>query len=179
MKERRYKKQFRIVTDVDPKTGRPVEKAVYAGEYWRFPEGSPAPRRRAVGIGLCAAGYWLLALVYLRAGRATTHCLYALVPFMASLLPGTYLLLGLWAMATAPARMTVVQKENGPGRLVRASVGCGVLAAAGAVGCAVYLSLSGRWGEGWNEPLVAAAAAAFAWAGFALSRRAYRALIAG
>lgn len=177
MKERRYKKQFRIVTDVDPKTGRPVERAVYAGEYYAFPEGSPSPRRVAARVGACAAAYWLAALAYLRTGRATTHCLYALVPFMASLLPGAYLVFGLWALATAPARMTVVQKENGPGRLVRASVGCGALASLGAAGCAVFLSVSGLWAGGWPEALLTAAASGCAWAAFALSRRAYGALI--
>ena len=176
MKERRYKDHYRIVTDVDPKTGRPVEKAVYAGEYYRFPEGSPTPKQLAARVGACAGAYWLCALAYLRTGRATTNCLYALVPFMASLLPGAYLLLGLWALVAAPARMTVVQKENGPGRLVRASLGCAVLSTAGALGCALFLTLSGRWGEGWFEPLCTAAAAAAAWVGFALSRRACRAL---
>lgn len=176
MKERRYKKQFRIVTDVDSRTGKPVEKAVYAGEYYAFPEGSPAPRRVAAVVGACAAAYWGLALAYLRTGRATTHCLYALVPFMASLLPGAYWLFGLWALVTAPARMTVVQKENGPGRLVRACLGCGALSAVGAAGCAVFLTASGRWAEGWPEALLTAAASGCAWAGFTVSRRAYRAV---
>lgn len=174
MKERRYKKQYRIVTDADPRTGKPRERAEYIGEYYRFPAGSPAPRRLAATVGAWAAAYWLAALAYLKTGRATTRCFYALLPLMASLLPGVYLLFGLFALASSPARMTVVQKENGPGRLVRASLGCGALAAAGAVGCAACLTVGGQWASGWPEPLLTAAAAAAAWACFAVSRRAYR-----
>ena len=43
MKERRYKKEYRIVTDINPRTGRPKDIAVYTGDYWHFPEGSPTP----------------------------------------------------------------------------------------------------------------------------------------
>lgn len=174
MKERRYKSSYRIVTDVDPKTGRPAEKAVYAGEYYRFAKGSPAPRALALRVGACAALFWLAALLYLGTARATSRCMYALVPIMASLLPGAYLLSGVWATLKAPARMTIVQKENGPGRLVRASLGCGALAGISAAGCAICLSLGGLWARGWHEPLLAALAAAAGWVAFALSRRAYR-----
>ena len=86
------------------------------------------------------------------------------------------LLLGLFALAKSPARMTVVQRENGPGRLVRASLGCGILASAGAAGCAAFLCVCGQWASGWREPLLAAVAAAAAWAAFAASRGAFRSL---
>ena len=123
--------------------------------------------------GICTALYWLGALGYLFAGRVTSHCVYALVPVIASLLPGAYLVFGLVALAASPGRMTLVQKENGPGRVVRASVGCGLLSSAGAVGCAVFLTVSGQWAGGWSEPLLTAAASAAAWAAFATGRRAY------
>ena len=171
MKERRYKKQFRIVADVDPRTGRARERAEYSGEYYRFPQGEK--RKLTVTAGLCAALFWLGALIYLFTGRATSHCAYALVPVIASLLPGAYLLFGLVALAASPGRMTLVQKENGPGRVVRAALGCGALSCAGAVGCAVFLTVSGQWAEGWSEPLLTAAASAAAWTAFALGRRAY------
>ena len=176
MKERRYKKHFRIVTDVDPRTGKARERAEYGGEYYRFPEGSPAPRRRAAAIGARAALGWAAALVYLYTARATSRCMYALVPVIAALIPGAYLLFGLFSLAASPARMTVVQRENGPGRLVRASVGFAALTAVGAAGCAVCLALSGQWAGGWSEPLLTALAAAAGWSAFAVSRRAYQAL---
>ena len=47
MKERRYRQHYRIITDVDPQTGRPREIAEYTGDYYRFPEGSRTPRVRA------------------------------------------------------------------------------------------------------------------------------------
>ena len=171
MKERRYKKDFRIVTDVDPRTGRARERAVYSGEYYCFAQGEK--RRLIASAGICTALYWLGALGYLFAGRVTSHCVYALVPVIASLLPGAYLVFGLVALAASPGRMTLVQKENGPGRVVRASVGCGLLSSAGAVGCAVFLTVSGQWAGGWSEPLLTAAASAAAWAAFATGRRAY------
>lgn len=171
VKERRYRRHYRIVTDVDPRTGRPREIAEYAGEYHRFPAGSPSPRRRAARLGGWHALYWLSALAYLRAARVTGRCIYALVPFMAGVLPAVYGLMGLWALARAPERMTVVQLESGPGRLARSALGCGGFSAAGALGCAVFLSVHGRWGAGWPEPLLAGAAAAAAWAAFAGARR--------
>ena len=174
MKERRYKKHFRIVTDVDPRTGRARERAEYSGEYYRFAQGEK--RKLTATAGLCAALFWLGALIYLFTGRATSHCVYALVPVIAALLPGAYLVFGLVALAASPGRMTVVQKENGPGRLTRAALGCGVFSAIGAAGCAVYLSVSGLWGPGWYEPLLAAVAAAAAWAAFARVRKSYQAL---
>jgi len=175
VKQRRYKKEYRIVTDVDPRTGRPREIAEYTGVYYRLPEGSP--RRRAAPIGACLALYWLAAPAYLRFARATGRCAYALLPFMLGLIPGAYGAMGLAVLARAPERMTIVQRESGPGRLLRSALGCGLFSALGAAGCAVYLSVAGRWGEGWFEPLLCAAASAAAWAAFALSRRLDRALV--
>ena len=178
MKERRYRDSFRVVTGVDPATGRARRTAEYTGEWYAFPAGSPAPRRR--GLRLCAGAglYWLLALAHLRLGHAASHCAYALLPFLAGLIPGVYALMGAAALARAPARMTVPQRENGPGRASRAAFGCALLSAAGAVGCAVYLTLAGRWPEGWPEPLLAAAAAAAAGWTFARARRDWRELTA-
>ena len=172
MKERRYRKNYRIVPGADGEKRR-VE---YVGDYYRYPADGPASRGRARFPAACAGAYWVAALAYLRTARATSRCLYALVPMMIGLLPGVYMLLGLASMLGAPERLTVVQKENGPGRLTRAALGCGVFSAIGAVGCAVYLSISGQWAAGWYEPLLAAVAAAGAWAAFSRARRTYRAL---
>ena len=175
VKERRYKKEYRIVTDADPKTGRPRDVAEYAGDYYRFPQGSPAPRQRALRLAAWHGLYWLCALAYLRTGRATGRCMYALVPFMIGLLPGAYGLMGLFALFRAPNRMTVVQRENGPGRLVRSALGYGAFSAAGALGCAVFLTVSRQW-FAWHEPLLCAAASAAAWIAFAASRKSFNEL---
>ena len=175
MKERRYRDSYRLVTDVDPRTGRPREVAEYAGDWYRFPEVERA-RRQAMIAGSCVALYWALAIAHLRFSHVTSRCMYALVPFMLGLFPGTYAVMGLWTTLRAGERMTVVEKENGLGRLVRAALGCGVFAAMGAAGCAAYLTLGGQWAAGWPEPLRAAAAYAAAWAAFAVSRKQYKSI---
>ncbi len=172
MKERRYRKSYRVV----PGEGGGKRRVEYVGDYFRYPAGGPSSRDRARFPIACAGVYWIAALAYLRAARATSRCLYAAVPMMIGLLPGIYMLLGLASMLGAPERLTIVQKENGPGRLTRAALGCGVFSAIGAAGCAVYLSVSGLWGPGWYEPLLAAVAAAAAWAAFARVRKSYQAL---
>lgn len=171
MKQRRYKDSYRILTDIDPVTGRPRETAAYAGEYFRFPEDSPPPRRRALKLAAWPALYWLFALLYLRTAHATGRCMYALVPFLTGIIPGAYWLMGLFGLAAAPPRMTVVKRESGPGRMTRSALGCGIFSAAGAAGCAVCLTVGGLWPAGWHEPLLCALAALAAWAGFAANRR--------
>lgn len=178
VKQRRYKDEYRIVTDVDPRTGKPRETAVYAGSYYRFPEGSPAPRRRALGLMPWHALYWLCALGYLRTCHATGRCMYALMPFMLGLIPGLYGLMGLFSLYRAPARMTVVDRESGPGRLARSALGCAVLSGAGALGCAVFLSVAGLWASGWHEPALCAAAAFAAWKAFRVGKKNYGCLSA-
>ncbi len=174
VKERKYKDRYEIVTSVDPRTGREKRSARYAGEYYRFPDGTA--KARATWPGAAVALYWLLALVYLRFGRATSHCIYALPPFLIGLVPGFYALMGLFTLLRAPERMTVVQRENGPGRLTRSSLGCGVFGALGAAGGAVFLTLSGQWAAGWVDALLMVGAAACAWCGFAVSRRIYHSM---
>ncbi len=176
MKERRYRNHYRLVTDVNPKTGRLREVAEYAGDYYRFPWDAASVRRQALRIGAAVGLFWALSIAHLRFSRATSHCMYALVPFMLGLLPGAYAIMGLWTTLRLRERMTVVQKESGPGRLVRSALGCGVCSALGAVGCAVFLSVGSQWTDSWAEPLIAAAASAAAWVAFGMSRRFYKSI---
>ena len=173
VKARKYRESYRIV-DGGAGTGR--RDAVYAGEYFGYPAGSHPIRRRALATAPWAALYWLATLLYLRTAGATGRCIYALVPMMVGLLPGAYALMGLATMLRAPERLTVVQRENGPGRLTRAALGCGVSSAVGCVGCAAFVTINGLWAQAWHEPLLAAAASAAAWLAFARARRDYRAL---
>lgn len=176
MKERKYKESYRLTNQVDPRTGRERRRAEYVGEYYRFPAGSPAPRRRAVRLAAPLALYWAAALVYMKTAGVTGRCIYALPPFLLSLFPGVYGLMGLYALLRAPERMTVVQRENGVGRLMRSGLGCGVFASLGAIGGAICLCAARGWAAAWHEPLLAAAAAAGGWALFVLARRDTRAL---
>lgn len=174
MKERKYRENYRIVDD-DPLRlwGR---RAEYTGEYYSYPPNTGSGRQRALRAGTGIALYWLATFVYLRTGRATSRCIYALVPVLIGLLPGAYAVMGVASMARSPQRMTVVQREKGPGRLTRAALGCAVFSAAGCIGCAVYASINGCWASAWFEPLLNAIACAAACAAFTLGRRDYRSL---
>ena len=176
MKERKYKKEYRVVTRIDPRTGRERRSTEYVGALYRFPEGSPAPRRRAIRLSVPLALYWLATLAYLKTAGATGRCMYALVPFLPGLFPGVYGAMGLVCMLRAPERMTVVQRENGVGRLMRCGLGCGAFSTLGTVGAVVFLCVSGQWTASWHEPLLMALAAAAGWMLFARSRADYHAL---
>ncbi len=171
MKARKYKESYRVTDDGTGRRG-----AVYAGEYFGYPAGSDPVRRRALAVAPWTVLYWLATLAYLRTARATGRCAYALVPIIIGLLPGAYAVMGLFSALRAPERMTVVQKENGPGRLTRAALGCGLFGGVGSVGCALFISINGLWAAAWHEPLLAAVACAAAWLAFARARRDYRAL---
>ena len=176
MKERRYREAYRIVTRRDQKSGRERREAEYAGERYRFPEGTPGPRSRALKRAVPLALFWLAALAYLKTAGITGRCMYALPPFLPALFPGVYGLMGLAAMLRAPDTMTVVQRENGVGRLMRCGLGCGVFAAAGTAGGVVCLCLARAWAGAWHEPLLTAVCAAAGWALFLAARKDYHAL---
>ena len=176
MKQRKYKEAYRIVSHTDARTGRERRDAEYTGAHYRFPEGSPAPRRRALRLAPVLAVYWLAALAWLKTAGITGRCVYALPPFLLGLFPGAYSLMGLVSMLRAPERMTVVQRETGVGRLMRSGLGCGIFSAVGAVGGVVCVSVAGRWGDSWHEPLLTSLAAAAGFFAFRLARRDYRAL---
>ena len=173
LKARKYKERYRIVEGEGAGSSRRV---AYAGEYYGYPEDASQARQRAARAAVFVGLYWLTALAYLRTGRATGRCMYALMPFLLGLLPGAYMAMGLAAMFRAPRRMTVVQRENGPGRLTRAALGCGIFSTAGCAGCAVFLSLNGLWPSAWHEPLLTTLAAVAAWMAFSRGRADYRAL---
>ena len=173
MKARKYKESYRLV-DEGGHLGQ--RRAEYVGEYYSFPEGTPAGRQRALRGAAWVALYWLATLLYLRTGRATGRCMYALIPVLIGLLPGVYAALGVATTARAPERMTLVQREDGPGRLVRAALGCAAFSAAGCIGCIVRVSIDGLWASAWHEPLLTATACAGAFAAFSGGRKDYREL---
>ena len=174
MKARRYKKSYEIVTSLDEASGREKLSARYSGEWFLS---ALEPRSQALRAAPGLLVYWAATVAYLLTAKATSRCMYALMPVLFGLFPGFYALLGLGGLYACPRRMTVVQKENGPGRLTRSGFGCMLLSAAAAVGCAVKLSVDGLWPQGWFEPaLTALAAAGAAWA-FRFARRGYGSLV--
>lgn len=179
MKARKYKESYRLRDGIDAKTGRDRRTAEYAGAWYVFPDGAAEPKRRAARLAVPVAAYWLAALAYLKTAGVTGCYMYALVPFLLGLFPGAYALMGLYAYARAPRRMTVVQRENGVARVLRSGVGCGAFSAVGAAGAIACLFAARGWRDGWYEPLLMAAAACAAFRAFALARRDDRALREG
>ena len=176
MKARKYKELFRLRAEIDESTGRERRRAEYLGAHFAFPKDGATARERAARLAVPVAAYWAAALAYLLMAGPTGRCMYALVPFLLGLFPGAYAAMGLVAMARAPRRMTVVQRENGVARVLRNGLGCGVFSAAGTVGAVVCLSVEGVWRIGWHEPLLTAVAACAGFCAFVLARRDYRAL---
>ena len=170
MKERRYAKYYRLAED----GGNGVS---YAGDWYRFPDGTPEPRRRALRLAAPLAAYWLCAAIYLTTASATDRYMPALVPFLLGLFPGVYGMMGLAAFARAPGRMTILQREKGPGRVVRSALGCGVFSAIATIGAAVCLTRAASWNDAWTEPALTALCAAAGFAAFARARRDYNAMM--
>ena len=146
MKERKYLDRFRVNG-----SGRGAE---YAGEYYAFPGGVQEVRQRGGRVCAWMAAFWVLTLVHLFNARVTDRCLYALMPILCALVPAAYGAMGAISTLMNPARMTVVQRDKGPGRALRSSAGAMVLIAAGTVGCVIRISLSGAWDTAWHEALL-------------------------
>ena len=123
MKERKYLDRFRVNA-----SGR---KAEYKGEYYAFPGGVREARRRGGRMAAWFIAFWAAMLVHLVNARVTDRCLYALMPLLCALIPAAYGAIGAVSTLLGPARMTVVQRDKGPGRAVRSAAGGMVLAAAG------------------------------------------------
>ena len=170
MKARRYKKSWDIVPGLDEVTGKDRLDVRYSGDWFLCDR---PPKEWALKAAAPVAVHAAATLAYLIAARATDRCMYALMPVLLGLFPGLYALMGLYGLYRCPRRMTIVQRENGPGRLVRSSLGCTVLSAAATAGCAVCLTVNGRWTDGWYEPLLTAVAALGALTALRIARQCF------
>ena len=167
MKERKYLDRFRVNA-----SGR---KAEYKGEYYAFPGGVREARRRGGRMAAWFIAFWAAMLVHLVNARVTDRCLYALMPLLCALIPAAYGAMGAVSTLLGPARMTVVQRDKGPGRAVRSAAGGMVLAAAGTLGCIIRVSLVGAWALAWHESLLPLLAALAMYCAFRDSRAAWHA----
>ena len=66
MKERKYKRNYRVVETLDEKTGRERRSAEYVGAYFRLPEGALPFRRRALALLPLLLAYWAFTGAYLK-----------------------------------------------------------------------------------------------------------------
>ena len=141
MKERKYKYDWANEERIDGRTGKEKLVPVYRGSWFELPPDQEKSPLLLKGLVPWAAFLALLLLYFLLDFPGAT-VMYVFLPAALGLFPCLYWVLGLWAFFRAPARMTRVRKENGPGRVFRSAVGCTIFAFMALVGEAVAL-LSG------------------------------------
>lgn len=168
MKERRYKEDYGLETYFDEK-GREKRRAVYKGEWFapddrdvRFKYRAPIP------FALCAAAY----LIYMKLNTPSGRCMYVLPLAACALIPLVYWAMGIVALWRNPDTLTRLQKETGPGRVLRSAVGCGVLLSMAVIGDLIFLFTSPAARQNGELPGLAllAIAAACALGGFIRAR---------
>lgn len=143
MKERKFKEQYKLVDELDDR-GHIKRTAVYTGRYYEWPADT-APTRRHRILWLCA----MLAsaaciLGYLLANTPGSRCIYVLPVLMISLFPTMYGAMGAVSVLRQPVKLTVIQRENGIGRLVRSSFGTALSSAIALAGDIVFMCLSAQ-----------------------------------
>ena len=163
MKERKYKEEYKLETQLDVKTGKPKQIPVYMGDYYVL----AAPKKEIVKAGLV----WLAAHAvcygaYLLMNSPSSYCIYVLPFACCALIPLLYAVMGAVNALRAPRRMTRVQKETGVARLMRSLMGCGIFTALAALGDGVFMARNGAAGE-VPAALALLAASVLAWMGFA------------
>jgi len=171
LKERKYKEDYGFETYFDDK-GREKRRAVYKGDYFALDAGDrKAKAAPFIPFALCAAFY----LIYMKLNTHSGRCMYVLPLAACALIPLVYWAMGLVSSLRAPEKMTRLQMETGPGRILRSSVGAGVFLAMAAVGDVIFVLTSPtarQNGEIIGLCLLAAAAAS-ALGGFTRARSAY------
>ena len=171
MKERKYKEDYGFETYFDNK-GREKRRAVYKGEWFTMDKRDENLRVRALfPFILCAAAY----LVYMRLNTPSGRCMYVLPVAACALIPLVYWAIGLFTLWRIPGKMTRLQKETGPGRLLRSSVGCSVLLSIACVGDIIFMlaSPTARQNGEITGFIFLAIAAASAMGGFIRARESY------
>lgn len=170
MKERKYLKQYKVNGSMDAR-GRTRYETEYIGEYYAFPDGTPDARARALGLLPMLTLWWALAVVYLKTARETGRCMYALLPLLMALLPSGYAAVGLFDAFGVRERLTLPQRDQSFGRVMRACAGAGILSLVGAVGCVVRVTLAGAWATAWHEVALPLGMALLAGLAFRRSKR--------
>ena len=176
MKERKYKEDWVNEARFDDRTGRETRSPVYRGDWFRFPEGA-SPRRLSAEALLSWAGYIALFVIYFKLNFPGTAVLYVFLPAALALFPALYWALGAAALFRAQERMTRLQKENGPGRVLRSAAGCTVCSAAALLGDLVFLIAGHQAEKEWPGACIIFAAAAVACAALNRFRAADRKIV--
>ncbi|MEE1199810.1 MAG: hypothetical protein U0L09_04085 [Christensenellales bacterium] len=136
MKERKYKEDYSFETYMDEK-GREKRKVVYRGDWFRL---DADVRKRA--LVQSSATFLLFAAVYLFYLKLNTpgaRCMYVLPIAACAVVPAVYWAMGLLSLTRLQDQITRLQKENGIGRVLRSSLGCGILMAVACLGDIVLL----------------------------------------
>ena len=172
VKERKYKEDYGFETYFDDK-GREKRRAVYRGEWHSLGKGNENFRIRAlIPFLLCAASY----LIYMKLNTPGGRCMYVLLPAACGLIPLVYWAMGLFTLWRCPEKMTRLQCESGPGRVLRSAVGAGILLGAACIGDIIFMLASPAARESGELAGFAALAisAACALGGFIRAREVYR-----
>lgn len=163
VKERKYKEDYALETYMDAR-GRERQRAVYRGKWYALDR--EASRAAGRFTGLCAAAFAVCYVIYVKMSTPSAYCMYVLPVSACALIPLIYWVMGVYAMLRAPAAMTRLQSETGPGRVLRSSVSCAVLMGMACVGDLIYMLVSLGSAAAGEAPgfamLLCAAASAYA-----------------
>lgn len=173
MKERKYKEDFKIVTRIDPNTGREKRTAVYKGKYYRLQLDAASLKKFNILCTALLAASLLALLVYMLLDSPSAYCMYVMPIAAIGLFPMLYWGMGLFSMWRAPEKLTSVQKETGVGRVLRSALGCMVFPSLAAIGDVVFLCLGGNLGDEWPALLMLLICAALSGVCFAKARGIY------
>ena len=143
MKERKYKEDYGFRTYIDDR-GREKREAVYQGEYFRYAAGAEEKKKSLLFAAICAGLFLIFYFIYMKLNTPSAYCMYVLPLAACALIVLVYWLMGIFSMWRAPEKMTRLQKENGIGRVLRSSVGCGVVLTIACIGDIIYMLFSLR-----------------------------------
>lgn len=174
MKERRYKEEYKLITQLDEKTGKPKQIPVYMGDYYAYADGVNRAALAKAGLPYLAA-FVAAYGAYMALGSPSSYCIYVLPFACCAVLPLLYAVLGAVSMLRHTGKMTRVQKETGIARLLRSLMGCGVLTAMALLGDVVFMARNGFAGE-VLAALCLLAASGCAFVGFDRVRRIHNAM---
>lgn len=173
MKERKYKEEYKLITQLDKK-GNPCQIPVYMGDYYAYAQKTTRKERARIVLPWYA-GFTACYFVYMMLGSPSSYCIYVLPFACCAIVPLLYASLGTANTLRFTGKMTRVQKETGIARLMRSFIGCGVFTALAVLGDVIFMFRNGFAGE-WLAALLLAAASVSAWSGFAKVRRIYNAM---
>lgn len=174
MKERRYKEEYKLITQLDEKTGRPKQIPVYMGDHHVYAQGAT---RGALAMAALPGLIGFIALYggYMALSSPSSYCIYVLPFACCAIIPLLYAGIGAANMLRFTGKMTRVQKETGIARLMRSFIGCGVFTALAVLGDAVFMLRNGFEGEALAACLLLLSSVC-AWYGFTRVKRIHNAM---